>query len=101
MAVAEACRCGNRRPDRLDQLPGALERPLLPASDDCAGDLLRVALLAVTPENRGQIALVCLVDDAGRIDNEADERDLATIFRDRKSTRLNSSHVRISYAVFC
>src|SRR5436305_8964183 len=23
------------------------------------------------------------------------------IFRDRKSTRLNSSHVRISYAVFC
>src|SRR3989442_11746568 len=24
-----------------------------------------------------------------------------TIFPDRKSTRLNSSHVRISYAVFC
>src|SRR5579872_153017 len=23
------------------------------------------------------------------------------VFRDRKSTRLNSSHVRISYAVFC
>src|SRR5690554_2821154 len=23
------------------------------------------------------------------------------LFRDRKSTRLNSSHVRISYAVFC
>src|SRR5436309_7165481 len=28
-----------------------------------------------------------------------DERDLDT--RDRKSTRLNSSHVKISYAVFC
>src|SRR3989442_3134396 len=26
---------------------------------------------------------------------------LATYFSDRKSTRLNSSHVRISYAVFC
>src|SRR3989442_10392215 len=25
----------------------------------------------------------------------------ARAFRDRKSTRLNSSHVRISYAVFC
>src|SRR3989442_3097636 len=25
----------------------------------------------------------------------------ATLMRDRKSTRLNSSHVRISYAVFC
>src|SRR3989442_4896887 len=27
--------------------------------------------------------------------------DLATAKLDRKSTRLNSSHVRISYAVFC
>src|SRR3989442_875968 len=26
---------------------------------------------------------------------------LALVFQDRKSTRLNSSHVRISYAVFC
>src|SRR3989442_8651522 len=30
----------------------------------------------------------------GRVDDEE-------IFIDRKSTRLNSSHVRISYAVFC
>src|SRR5436305_8263674 len=30
------------------------------------------------------------------------EQNLATVARlDRKSTRLNSSHVRISYAVFC
>src|SRR5690554_7483086 len=27
--------------------------------------------------------------------------DVISILRDRKSTRLNSSHVRISYAVFC
>src|SRR5690606_41092059 len=27
--------------------------------------------------------------------------DLASDVRDRKSTRLNSSHVKISYAVFC
>src|SRR5690349_22992401 len=26
---------------------------------------------------------------------------MAVLFRDRKSTRLNSSHVEISYAVFC
>src|SRR5690554_7128915 len=31
-------------------------------------------------------------------DEEGDEYDLVL---DRKSTRLNSSHVRISYAVFC
>src|SRR5690606_40173861 len=30
----------------------------------------------------------------------ADER-LAAVDQDRKSTRLNSSHVKISYAVFC
>src|SRR5699024_7404870 len=29
------------------------------------------------------------------------EEDLEDLFRDRKSTRLNSSHVSISYAVFC
>src|SRR6266511_5142435 len=29
------------------------------------------------------------------------EEDLASIILDRKSTRLNSSHVKISYAVFC
>src|SRR5215813_14378850 len=30
-----------------------------------------------------------------------DDRRWRAAFRDRKSTRLNSSHVRISYAVFC
>src|SRR5690606_39985982 len=29
------------------------------------------------------------------------ERELPTLRADRKSTRLNSSHVKISYAVFC
>src|SRR3712207_8186772 len=29
------------------------------------------------------------------------ERDLAAFMADRKSTRLNSSHANISYAVFC
>src|SRR5207302_4798188 len=30
-----------------------------------------------------------------------DASDLNTLATDRKSTRLNSSHVKISYAVFC
>src|SRR3712207_7674824 len=40
----------------------------------------------------------------GRVDAErADRRDRAAVRRraDRKSTRLNSSHANISYAVFC
>src|SRR5690606_42070961 len=31
----------------------------------------------------------------------SDSLNLSFVIRDRKSTRLNSSHVKISYAVFC
>src|SRR5207253_6675451 len=34
-------------------------------------------------------------------DQEADGGHREPLYRDRKSTRLNSSHVAISYAVFC
>src|SRR5256886_7400930 len=41
----------------------------------------------------------------GRTDRGAEERlgvtDRGALYRDRKSTRLNSSHSQISYAVFC
>src|SRR5690554_7497625 len=36
-----------------------------------------------------------------RLDALAVARQIARQLEDRKSTRLNSSHVRISYAVFC
>src|SRR5690606_41907350 len=45
-------------------------------------------------------------EEAGHV-LERDERDVESVAksdeasRDRKSTRLNSSHVKISYAVFC
>src|SRR3712207_6934154 len=53
------------------------------------------------------------VEDAGEQRNEADQqqvregdpgqegRQRQLLARDRKSTRLNSSHANISYAVFC
>src|SRR5690554_7585205 len=44
--------------------------------------------------NHGVICVVEDVRDVMAIENTGQ-------FRDRKSTRLNSSHVRISYAVFC
>src|SRR5690554_7350556 len=34
-------------------------------------------------------------------ESESIKELLHDLFKDRKSTRLNSSHVRISYAVFC
>src|SRR2546427_7975792 len=39
--------------------------------------------------------------DHRRLPAHSDERDPRAPFRDRKSTRLNSSHSQISYAVFC
>src|SRR5699024_11898325 len=53
-------------------------------------------LASCTPRHLGrQVAnyLVEIEDDEGRL--------LSTVTVDRKSTRLNSSHVSISYAVFC
>src|SRR3989442_7621220 len=44
----------------------------------------------------GAIDLVKIADDVPQ-----DIKDKVAKARDRKSTRLNSSHVRISYAVFC
>src|SRR2546430_13687718 len=41
-----------------------------------------------------QVEVVVAVDEAQRLGREAAQRD-------RKSTRLNSSHSQISYAVFC
>src|SRR3989442_13913066 len=56
--------------------------------------LFRSLALHLHPDDRIQpvVALVVRIDD----------QRVASIHRlDRKSTRLNSSHVRISYAVFC
>src|SRR5690625_7123947 len=35
------------------------------------------------------------------LQNDADGKKIVYLLKDRKSTRLNSSHVAISYAVFC
>src|SRR5437667_9229409 len=49
---------------------------------------------------RGQVASH-LVDEAGaEVRRQRNHRASGTL-RDRKSTRLNSSHITISYAVFC
>src|SRR5690554_7528756 len=52
-------------------------------------------------------AILASIDEQGKLDDALRARILAADTKqaledlDRKSTRLNSSHVRISYAVFC
>src|SRR3989442_6448239 len=51
--------------------------------------------------HESRLELVQPVFNLGIVANYAVARARADGQRDRKSTRLNSSHVRISYAVFC
>src|SRR5690606_42159070 len=61
----------------------------LPAPGECRFGPLCLAIANLLPERVGELAL------------EHDEPIGLVHGQDRKSTRLNSSHVKISYAVFC
>src|SRR5690349_23688480 len=52
-----------------------------------------------TPQYRGSLAAFIAAKEDPIVATNRHTADHA--FRDRKSTRLNSSHVEISYAVFC
>src|SRR5690606_39793620 len=63
---------------------------------------LHLALGRVVP--RGSSAIlrqVAAVSEPRRVDGDAPQGSRPVVVVDRKSTRLNSSHVKISYAVFC
>src|SRR5205807_3408946 len=61
---------------------------------------LPVALPALTDAFQGMLRSEKLLGLASEADNLA-VRIFSFSFQDRKSTRLNSSHLVISYAVFC
>src|SRR5690554_7774870 len=63
--------------------------PFGPADKLHLGGYIDGVLNVVIIQMRGQLLLQVI------------EHFLLDIHKDRKSTRLNSSHVRISYAVFC
>src|SRR5690606_39557566 len=87
----------------------ALDAPVLHVVDDPAaadGAAAGLGDLDVAGEHHG-LGLQVVVDvGGGGVDRAAAVELLAQAHRraaqqDRKSTRLNSSHVKISYAVFC
>src|SRR5690625_1154320 len=66
------------------------------SSDVCSSDLIRGGTVLFTQERGGGLAQPL----AGR-HVQVQQPGQRSVGGDRKSTRLNSSHVAISYAVFC
>src|SRR3712207_8795477 len=66
-----------------------------------AGDALLQALQEREPDLRGHVDNVAELALAVGREMGLDSDELFQVQRDRKSTRLNSSHANISYAVFC
>src|SRR2546427_4993010 len=64
------------------------------------GSDLAIQMLYATPRiHRGETAQVCF--GVANAKTETNLRGISAMDPDRKSTRLNSSHSQISYAVFC
>src|SRR3712207_7744037 len=89
-----------RRPPRSTLFPyTTLFRSQTPLDGE-AFDLHRFAQLG----SEGVLAMFCdstNIDRRGYTGSEAEVEDAFEEILDRKSTRLNSSHANISYAVFC
>src|SRR5690606_41337986 len=77
-----------RSSDLAGEVLGQLAREPAPAGDEALRPLLRHAPAQVIPA-----LLAALAAEGGS--------ERPRVREDRKSTRLNSSHVKISYAVFC
>src|SRR5690606_40500822 len=75
---------------RSSDLSGAMPMPALPLWKK---PIFSAKTVSAMGSHRRQAAL--------EVDARAEARPEASKDRDRKSTRLNSSHVKISYAVFC
>src|SRR5688500_12901050 len=89
-------------PHRQDEPPNRPYSPQEALEQMTVPDGFQVELVACEPDIVNPVAMT--FDDRGRIwvtESVEYPRKPAGPGRDRKSTRLNSSHLVISYAVFC
>src|SRR5437667_1134964 len=73
-------------------------------NDTATTEIYTLSLHDALPISSPSLRLMCLVAAISRPPPVAiakEFRDPGTLKPDRKSTRLNSSHITISYAVFC
>src|SRR3712207_7468077 len=83
-----------RRPPRSTLFPSRRSSDLVVVVHDWYGQLPHVRALCDDLASAGFTALAVDLYDGATAADEAEAED-------RKSTRLNSSHANISYAVFC
>src|SRR5690606_40948317 len=97
--AASAERLPARQPPRSALALDAAARPRRPVPTRRSSDLLRIEGTTETRRSTRSTRSARSTEKAA----EAGTRLIATTVKskDRKSTRLNSSHVKISYAVFC
>src|SRR5690606_41520344 len=99
-AVLRLCRVHGACDTRdLHSFPTRRSSDLLEGLEGYKAALNHVALTYPTSKE-GKEAERILNEDLSRLENMDFKMDLSKNL-DRKSTRLNSSHVKISYAVFC
>src|SRR5690606_25795603 len=91
--------CGFRRARSIKAIGGATVKAIiLPDLDDEKAHRLSV----LENEERKSLTDLDRANACQRLQKEGKtQEEIARIMGDRKSTRLNSSHVKISYAVFC
>src|SRR5690554_7229184 len=70
-------------------------------TDRSSGNPLEFANIALLSPSDSAVVTGGMTDLDGSFDFQAEAGSYIFRVGDRKSTRLNSSHVRISYAVFC
>src|SRR5690606_39465031 len=95
----------DRQEPRVDLAQRDRQRLLLVTRLDERADVLEQALVELGVVGVDLTRALCGVDDervlrVSLLEQLVDRR-VGDALRDRKSTRLNSSHVKISYAVFC
>src|SRR5690606_40598895 len=109
-AGSDGVRRGPRAQDRRARPEARPTRQPVPAADDGSptsgdprpgGGAAPVAGETIGLRIRGRLLPHPPPDDRREAAVEAGGRQAPGTHRDRKSTRLNSSHVKISYAVFC
>src|SRR3712207_7515034 len=86
-----------RRPPRSTLFPYTT---LFRSGDDGDPHLVLELVVEHRPEDDVRVRVRGLLDGLRRL-VDLPQREVAAAREDRKSTRLNSSHANISYAVFC